>query len=68
MDRSCTHDTDRAIMNLLMKRWKWTAGITYHCTGGLEHVFLGVLQAVCFSPAIVVLPLTGASELNRYTA
>jgi hypothetical protein len=65
MDRSCTQGTDRSIMNLLMKRWKWTAGITYRCTGRLEHVFLEVLQAVCFALAIVVLPLTGASELNR---
>jgi hypothetical protein len=65
MDRACTQGTDRSIMNLLMKRWKWTAGITSRCTGRLEHVFLEVLQAVCFALAIVVLPLTGASELNR---
>jgi hypothetical protein len=65
MDRACTQGTDRSIMNLVMKRWTWTAGITYRCTGRLEHVFLEVLQAVCFSPTIVVLPLTGASELNR---
>ena len=65
MDRSCTHGPDRSITNLLMKRWQWTAGITYRCTGRLEHVFLGVLQAVCCSPAIVVLSLTGTSELDR---
>jgi hypothetical protein len=65
MDRACTQGTDRSIMNLLMKRWKWTAGITYRCTGRLEHDFLEVLQAVWFSPTIVALPLTGASELNR---
>jgi hypothetical protein len=66
MDRSCTHGTDRSIMHLLMKGLKWAAGITYRCTGHLEHVFIGILQAVCCSPAVVVLPLTGASELNRW--
>jgi hypothetical protein len=65
MDRSCRHGTDRSITNLLMQRWKWTAGITYRCTGRLERVFFGVLHAVFFSPAIVVLSLTGTSELNR---